>query len=192
MDGIQGVPYWLTATIALVSAIISGIVVHFFTRFWERTGRIHCYVDNWQCVMGNLRAGDWVCEPTETLAEASVVEFRFTLKAFNTKKIAVGLHRARVEFVERRWLRRRRILATENVNWLEYAGERRPFATYHELSLPSREWVTPFTEFCFGDARLRDYDERVRPLDFANCNAVYFTAETAEGSKKRWLIRKSL
>jgi len=193
MDGVQGVPYWLAAVIALVSAIIAGVVVHFFTRLWEHAGKILCCVDNWQFSMNKPRRFEsW--DHAETLADATWVEFRFTPKLFNTKKIAVGLHRARIEFTERRWLRRRKILATTNIRWIGYGGGNgMPPTTYAELTLPSREWVTPGTEGRFGDPGLcSEEDAKVRPLDLARCNAVYITAETAEGSKKRWLIRKSL
>ena len=157
-------PSWWLVVFQITALLFVGFVGYTIRWLQEWRKRIYAHVDNWQFHMNKGHP----CQDlkrVETLADADWVECRFTVKFFNTKKIAVGLHRPKVEFVERRWLRRRKILVARDILWVACAGGANgmPPTTYTELTLASRAWETPFTEFWFGWPGTHEEYAKVRP-----------------------------
>ena len=112
--------------------------------------------------------------PVNLLKDAHYIEFSFDINVFNTKGKIVGLHRIKLEFVKKGILINK-LLYTHNV---ELCYNNRLYTT---LDLPPRQWVS---EHITGP--LSNKQAEIMQL----CNALYLSAETAEGKKKKWFMQK--
>lgn len=179
-------PSWLAPAWQVIGGAVLLFVGYLGRVFYESIQRIHVHVEDWDfaTVKGQEGTKDKVRCP---LAEATEAEFGVTLKIFNTKPKTITLHRMKVIFSERRW-GRSKTLAVHRVAWQDAQRAQDGmgilrFYTVNELELPSRQFVSRWIQGTLDG-------EVVKSL--ARCNRVHFTAETAEGKKKRWLIRTSL
>jgi len=152
---------------------------------WRK--RIHFAADDWRLQYLHIDSvGGWSYKETPTVSErtrgsGNQMRYLFTVRLFNKKSQAVGLHRISVQFTKGPWHRRRIVVEDKEPRY----GEKqvRNGAVHHddlsEMSLPSHDWaVERVIGYLDGAAQVSDAD------------TVWFSAYSAEGKHFKWIVAR--